>query len=160
RPSARLTALAAVAALLVVALLAGVLLTLRATVGNRPAPHPTPSPRCCIGVTEFPLPTRGSAPGDITVGPDGNLWFTENEAYKIGRLRPKGTLTELSLPAIQRKPQYLAASPDGNLWFTVEDEGSALPPPPPAYVGRLTPGGSLTEFPLGRDRVPLAIIVG
>src|SRR5262249_22451493 len=71
QPSARLTALEAVAALLVVALLAGVLLTLRATVSNRPAPHPTPSPRCCTGVTEFPLPAHGRGPLGITVGPDG-----------------------------------------------------------------------------------------
>ena len=29
-------------------------------------------------VTEFPLPRPMSVPGNLTVGPDGNLWFTES----------------------------------------------------------------------------------
>jgi len=42
-------------------------------------------------ITEFPLPASHSAfdaqyGAGITTGPDGNLWFTENGANKIGRL--------------------------------------------------------------------------
>ena len=37
-------------------------------------------------ITEFPVPTAGSAPRDITTGPDGNLWFTEYLGNKIGVL--------------------------------------------------------------------------
>lgn len=37
-------------------------------------------------ITEFTLPTAGSGPAIITVGPDGALWFTEATANKIGRL--------------------------------------------------------------------------
>jgi len=36
-------------------------------------------------VTEFPIPTRGT-PFDITAGPDGNVWFTEENVSKIGRI--------------------------------------------------------------------------
>jgi cysteine-rich repeat protein len=47
-------------------------------------------------VTEFPLPTADpdvvsfghSSPHDITLGPDGNLWFTEIQANQIGRIDP------------------------------------------------------------------------
>ncbi len=36
-------------------------------------------------ITEFSLPTTGG-PASITAGPDGNLWFTEFKASKIGRI--------------------------------------------------------------------------
>ncbi len=36
-------------------------------------------------ITEFPTPTK-SAPIGITAGPDGNLWFTEENVSKIGRI--------------------------------------------------------------------------
>jgi hypothetical protein len=35
-------------------------------------------------ITEFPIPTANSLPGEITAGPDGNLWFTEDDGGKIG----------------------------------------------------------------------------
>ena len=35
-------------------------------------------------VTEFPVPS--GSPVGITAGPDGNLWFTEQIANKIGRI--------------------------------------------------------------------------
>ena len=35
-------------------------------------------------ISEFPLPTDGRQPAGITLGPDGNLWFTEYNANKIG----------------------------------------------------------------------------
>jgi streptogramin lyase len=35
-------------------------------------------------------------------------------------------------------PGFIAAGADGNLWFTE----------PTGKIGRLTPGGSLTEFPV------------
>jgi hypothetical protein len=37
-------------------------------------------------VTEFPIPTLGAHPLDIVRGSDGNLWFTENGAARIGRI--------------------------------------------------------------------------
>ena len=35
---------------------------------------------------EFPIPTGNSDAVGITVGPDGNLWFTEFDANKIGQV--------------------------------------------------------------------------
>src|SRR6266545_6119606 len=37
-------------------------------------------------ITEFPIATPGSGLGGITTDPDGNVWFTETGAGKIGRL--------------------------------------------------------------------------
>ena len=66
-------------------------------------------------VTEFPVPTTKSSPQGITAGPDGNLWFTEQAANKIGRISPSGTITEFPVPNFLSE---IAAGPDGNLWFT------------------------------------------
>jgi virginiamycin B lyase len=139
-------------------------------------------------VTEFPLPNR-PGPFNITAGPDGNLWFAANSTRAIGRITPEGKLTEFPTRAdpmsITAGPdgnlwftQYLApigritvdgaityftlyttwgareitAGPDGNLWFTLE-EGH--------YVGRITTGGAIAEFPLPtRGVVPGSITTG
>ena len=55
-------------------------------------------------ITEFPIPTAGSAPYSITVGPDGALWFTENGANQIGRITTAGVITEFPLPNADSYP--------------------------------------------------------
>jgi streptogramin lyase len=37
-------------------------------------------------ITEYPIPTSQSDLWGITAGPDGNLWFTEGNGNKIGRI--------------------------------------------------------------------------
>jgi Protein of unknown function (DUF3089)/Divergent InlB B-repeat domain len=53
-------------------------------------------------------------------GPDGNLWFTESEGNRIGRISPlTGEVTEFSTGITPESfPNKIAAGPDGNLWFT------------------------------------------
>ncbi len=106
-------------------------------------------------VTEFTLPTDYFTPGDIAAGPDGNVWFTERSQFtpglgKIGRITPSGSITEFTLPAppalvaLVNPDSYataLSAGPDGNVWFT--DQNNRL-------IGRITPQGTITEFPLPR----------
>src|SRR5262249_20087021 len=46
----------------------------------------------------FQTPTGQSNPTVITAGPDGNLWFTETSANKIGRITPGGMITKFPLP--------------------------------------------------------------
>jgi virginiamycin B lyase len=36
----------------------------------------------------YVIPTDHAFPSQIAVGPDGNLWFAESTANKIGRLAP------------------------------------------------------------------------
>jgi hypothetical protein len=91
-------------------------------------------------LTEFPTAlAAGAAPSQITTGPDGNLWFTENaNGGRIGRITPAGTITEFTngLTA-DSGPEAIAAGPDGNLWFTENND--------PGRIGRITPGpGALT----------------
>src|SRR5262249_39827406 len=69
---------------------------------------------------EFPIPTPSSGPAGITVGPDGNLWFTESAApvNKIGRVSTSGVFAEFPVPTPHSGPLGITAGPDGNLWFT------------------------------------------
>src|SRR5262245_46439607 len=51
--------------------------------------------RILPSVTEFPIPDTTVARSEgITRGPDGNLWFTENIADRIGRITPVGVVTQ------------------------------------------------------------------
>jgi streptogramin lyase len=85
--------------------------------------------------TEFPIPGE-SGTAAIVAGPDGNLWFSEYR--KVGRVTPSGVITLFIPPSFSSFNNGIAAGPDGNLWFT-ENVGN---------IGRITPTGEITEFPL------------
>jgi streptogramin lyase len=93
--------------------------------------HPALSAVTNSSVAEFS--TTGQ-PEYITIGPDGNLWFTEFNA--IGRVTGSGVVTEFPLPAGSSNPHAIAAGPDGNLWFTLPHQNK---------VGRISPSGDITE---------------
>ena len=69
-------------------------------------------------VTEFSVPTASGQPRGITAGPDGNVWFTEQNGNKIGRITTAGVITEFSVPTASSQPRGITAGPDGNIWFT------------------------------------------
>src|SRR5579885_3133497 len=104
---------------------------------------PTPAGNTSNGgtpsITEFAVPIANSDPEGIVAGPDGNLWFTEYQSSKIGRITPSGTITEFALPNANSQPRGIATGPDGNLWFT--EYGSN-------QIGRITPSGTITQFAL------------
>jgi streptogramin lyase len=108
-------------------------------------------------VTEFSAGiTPGSGPAGIAAGPDGNLWFTEQEGDRIGRITPAGVVTEFSIGDKEGGDPYgIAAGPkgEGNLWFT-EYSGNR--------IGRITPAGVVTEFSAGitPGSFPTAIAAG
>lgn len=102
-------------------------------------------------VTEFPVTAR-SNPAYITTGPDGNLWFTEDNANKIARMTTSGTVTEFSLPTANATPLGITKGSDGNVWFA-EYSGNK--------IGRITPSGTITEFPLPNAQTyPTSIVNG
>src|SRR5262245_23754173 len=67
----------------------------------------SPSARSAPVFDEFPIPTAGAGPIGITTGPDGNLWFTEYLANKIGRITPSGTITEFPVPTADSRPSSI-----------------------------------------------------
>ena len=71
-------------------------------------------------VTEFSTGMSvGSGPAGITAGPDGNLWFTEYDGNRIGRITTSGFITEFSAGiSAGARPLGITTGPDHNLWFT------------------------------------------
>src|SRR5262245_26499852 len=91
--------------------------------------------------TTFPVPYKQTTyhPEDITLGPDGALWFTQPQVDSIGRMAPDGALKEFKTPTPLSQPHGITAGPDGNLWFV---EGGS------DRVGSITPAGVFHEYPL------------
>jgi virginiamycin B lyase len=121
-------------------------------------------------VRMFPL-TLNRQPAGIAVGPGGDVWFTQYAWYNagrpasppgqappdaatigppaIGRISGDGILTEFPLPTAGGNPmgdpmsgalpRGIVAGPDGAVWFS--ESGAD-------QIGRITPDGTITEFPL------------
>ncbi len=92
-------------------------------------------------ITEFSLPTPN--PRGIVAGPDRNLWIVEGgiQHEAIARMTIKAEITEYPLGSDvnhQLQPYTIVAGPDGNMWFTEMGQ-----------IGRITPAGQLTHFPIG-----------
>jgi hypothetical protein len=89
-------------------------------------------------LTEFSLPA-GSIATDITTGPDGALWFTENASNKIGRITTAGAIAEFPIPTAGSGLRGIITGPDGALWFTENVSNK---------IGRITTAGVITEIPV------------
>jgi len=112
-------------------------------------------------ITEFDLPAVVGGPYGITAGPDGNIWVTTNA---LGQGRQDWILRMSADGAVSRfqagtgtgnsgtGPQDITSGPDGNLWFTEFWSNR---------IGRMTPAGALTEFPIPTaDSGPRGIVTG
>ena len=106
------------------------------------------------GIVTLYLPAalpESNGEGDITAGPDGNMWFTVPGATLIGQITPSGTVTTFTNGlSAKAEPLSITAGPDGNLWFT---EAASK-------IGRITPAGVITEFTLPTGSAPVAITTG
>jgi virginiamycin B lyase len=102
------------------------------------------------------VPTTDALLGDITQGPDKNLWFLEGGAHKLGTIVQsgvyRGKIAEYPLPA-GGIPGSLVAGPDGALWITLYDTKQLI---------RSTTSGEITDvYPLLDDwKYPGALVVG
>ncbi len=104
----------------------------------------------------------GALPESIVAGPDGNMWFAEVGADRIGRLDPGSTppssaVITLFTPPVSGTLGNLVVGPDGNLW--TGSQGTILNP---SAVLRITPAGVIKAFdlPSGSTANPDAIAVG
>jgi streptogramin lyase len=93
-------------------------------------------------VTEFHDGLTGSnGAWGVATGPDGNVWFTEDNTGAVGRITPDGVVTEFSAGLTKGGPKGIALGPDGNLWVAESSGGGA--------IARITPSGAATEFTAG-----------
>jgi virginiamycin B lyase len=105
-----------------------------------------------VVTNEFVLQGGKARPRDIVAGPDGALWFTQQQRNTIGRISTAGAVTEYGSPAGLGTPLNIVSGPDGALWFT-EAVGSA--------IGRVTTAGQITTYQTpSSNSEPLAISVG
>jgi streptogramin lyase len=108
----------------------------RVTMQGAFARFPVPLPD--LGLTLQPhLEVIRSRPLNIAVGPDGNLWFTDEGLNKIGRITTGGVIDEFPIPTEDSGPAGIAAGGDGNLYFVESNSGR------PA---RITTAGEVTEL--------------
>ena len=95
-------------------------------------------------------------------GPENSVWFI-NEGH-LGKLTADGNITEFSLethfPTTNTIPKAIAEGPDGNIWFTgLHYLGNAGGPPESVEaIGRMTPMGQVSEFPLSGKELGLTAI--
>ena len=78
-------------------------------------------------------------PVGIAQGPDGNMWFAERGARKIGRVTLGGTVTEFAVQyPMTTGPVQITRGSDNALWFATDDG-----------FGRVALNGEMTLFVTG-----------
>ena len=113
-------------------------MTLAARTAIQPAAAPlSNAPLPYARLTEYPVPTAGAVPNVLTLGPNGNIWFTEYNAGKVAQAAPGGLVTEY-MPPSSTTLAGIVNGPDGRLWFAEESANS---------VGRLALLDTFAEFP-------------
>src|ERR671914_666207 len=115
-----------------------------------------------VVTNRFSVPTTGTTlpPTDpnyvnaldqITLGPDGNLWFTEPGGNSIGRITTSGAITNhFPVPTPGAEPTGITVGPGGGLWFTESAVGQ---------IAQISTSGTVTEYP-GAGAAPSAIAGG
>ncbi|HEY1249900.1 MAG TPA: virginiamycin B lyase [Thermoanaerobaculia bacterium] len=103
-------------------------------------------------IDEFVVPTANAKPQCIVPGPDGNLWFTEGGARKIGKITPDGQITEYAVHSnsggLSLDVQCLTTGPDGDIWFTTSALLHRGPlTEPRGKIGKMTTTGVVTVYP-------------
>lgn len=94
----------------------------------------------------FPIPTTNGLPIEITLGPDGNLWFTEHDAVKIGKVTlassVAATSISISAPAI-------TVGANGSVVVTVSSAGGT----PTGNVSLSVDGGTAQVLSLNASGI-------
>jgi virginiamycin B lyase len=97
----------------------------------------------------FPI-SGGSQPFAITMGADGNFWFTLSNSSNVARITPRGRIKYVRTPTLSN-PAFITPGPDGNIWF---GEGSS------GRIASVTPTGVITEFQFSFFGVSVGITTG
>jgi virginiamycin B lyase len=138
-----------------------------------PAPSRSPAPPAASlatgGIIEYAVPAPSILPadcyapcspsiGDLTLGPDGNVWFVDVSRSQVGRITPDGKVTQFLATSPTGGARTIAAGPDGNVWFTARGSGQDTTD----WIVRVTPNGVVTKFPAGSGQhtAPESIAAG
>ena len=125
-----------------------VMLFVASVVSNVSVPD---SAQAAVGsVTTYTRPTPDSTLNDITVGSDGNIWYTATGPTinrRIGKMTTTGSFTEYpNQPTGIKGIGRLTAGSDGNIWYAASlPSGSTLVP---HIIKMSTSGVVLGQYPI------------
>ncbi len=111
-----------------------------------------------VSPCEAVSPCSGSYSGqgltDITIAPDGGIWFTNYLNKKFGRFDPgthqmaQYTVTSIDPTLAGGQPWHITTAPDGTLWMTVRPSSSGGPGNAIIrIVPSATPTATVTKLP-------------
>jgi virginiamycin B lyase len=83
------------------------------TDNNNTVVHITTS---CV-LSPYTIPTGNANPQGITLGENGNMWFTEYNSSKVAEVTPSGSVSEFGTLFGSDSPQMLADRGDGTVWY-------------------------------------------
>ena len=86
-------------------------------------------------VQEFPLPANTTGVSNLTMGSDGNIWFTSTYGSDISRMTPTGQVTTFPLTPKSSLTSSITSGPDGAL-YVASYEGN---------IYRVTTAGVITN---------------
>src|SRR5262249_38394682 len=88
----------------------------------RPWPEGLETRALLTSITEYPITTPGVAPvsarGQMTPGPDGNVWFADAVDVAIHRVDPAGRITDFAVP-VPGVPWGITLGPNGTIAYDV-----------------------------------------
>jgi streptogramin lyase len=136
---------------LAVVLTLATLTALLAGCASTHAPSATVTATSGAGIVKnYTDPSSISDPSGITTGPDGALWFTNQNFNTIGRITTAGTINSY-FDQSSSITWDITTGPDGALWFT--NLGNNV-------IGRITADGVSTFYSRPQIVGPLDIAVG
>jgi virginiamycin B lyase len=95
---------------------------------------------------------KNAAPFNLTIGPDGFIWFTAYGPNSIGRMDPNNySTTKVGIPTPDSYSHGITIAADGNLYFA-ETYGDK--------IGCIRPGGVVTEYAPTAGSNPLFVTSG
>ncbi len=98
-------------------------------------------------IQQFPLPTPTATVENGASGPDGAVWFAQQNpdfSYSIGRITTNGTITIYALSP-NSTSAYVTAGSDGDAWFT-ETLSNPQTDANTVAIGKITPQGQIKTF--------------
>ena len=94
------------------------------------------------------LKATHSVVSQITRGPDGRMWFTEDYADQLGAITDAGVVKHYRTGGKGRHPNTIVVGPDQKLWYTLYSSAGK--------VGRMTTAGIRAEASTGA--VPQSLV--
>ncbi|GAC1333313.1 MAG: hypothetical protein NVSMB17_13580 [Candidatus Dormibacteria bacterium] len=92
-------------------------------------------------LNRYDIPLEGvckcAEPEDLTVGPDGNIWFTDSAGSRLGYITIATGAFQMYDSTLGSDVKGITVGPDKNLWFTAGDSNK---------IGRMTTSGQVKTF--------------